>query len=332
MATSSGCLASSTIERVFAGVRCGEMSDRREQAGLLTLTQAATASGIRWYEVADLVELVGSAAAILEGSATFYEDREVALAKALREAVTEDLMPSWMDTLERSLGGGQTRLVTVLDDEYPINLRRIYNRPPFLFVRGALEPSDERSVAVVGTRRASPEGKRQARELASELAQRGVTVVSGLAAGIDTEAHAGAIDAGGRTLAVMGTGIDRIYPADNRDLAARIPDQGALVSQFWPGAPPRAENFPLRNVVSSGIAMGTVVVEANGKSGARMQARLALEHRKRLFLVEPLVLQEEWARAYAQRPGARVVRSVDDVLAVLEAEESAETASQLSFF
>jgi DNA processing protein len=220
----------------------------------------------------------------------------------------------------------------VLDENYPSNLRRVYNRPPFLFVRGTLNPGDERSVAVVGTRKASPEGREQARQLATELARRGVTVVSGLAAGIDTEAHTATLAAGGRTLAVMGTGIDRVYPAENRALAERIPAQGAVVSQFWPGSPPRKENFPLRNVVSSGIAMGTVVVEANGVSGARMQARLALEHGKRLFLVEPLVLQEKWAQDYAKRPGATVVKSVDDVLRVLDAEVVADTAPQLSLF
>jgi DNA protecting protein DprA len=127
-----------------------------------------------------------------------------------------------------------TSLVSVLDDEYPRNLRRIYNRPPFLFVRGALDNTDERSVAVVGTRRASPDGLSQAAHLAGELARRGVTVVSGLARGIDTAAHTAALDAGGRTLAVMGTGIDRVYPAENAELAQRIPEQGALVSQFWP--------------------------------------------------------------------------------------------------
>ena len=128
----------------------------------------------------------------------------------------------------------------------------------------------------------------------------------------------------------MGTGIDGVYPKENVNLAGLIPANGALVSQFWPGAPPRAENFPLRNVVSSGIAMGTVVVEANGRSGARMQARLALEHGKRLFLIEPLVLQEDWARQYATRPGATVVKSVDDVLNVLDAEVAAERSAQLS--
>lgn len=307
------------------------MTDQREQATLLALTETATGTKIHWYDIADLVETAGSVSALVEGTVTLYDEREIAIADELRQGISEAQVDAWSETLERVLADGATRLLTVLDPEYPVNLRRIYNRPPFLFVRGTLNPADERSVAVVGTRKASPEGLRQARQLAGALARRGVTVVSGLAAGIDTEAHTAALDAGGRTLAVMGTGIDRVYPADNRGLAERIPDHGALVSQFWPGAPPRSENFPLRNVVSSGIAMGTVVVEANGRSGARMQARLALEHGKRLFLVEPLVLQEDWARDYAKRPGATVVASVEDVLTVLDTEQVADRAAQLSF-
>ena len=178
------------------------MSDRLERAALLALTEVATAKRIHWYEVADLVELAGSASAVAEGTATFYEDREIALLKALSEGVTEQLIADWSETVDHLLDAGQARLLTVLDEEYPINLRRIYNRPPFLFVRGTLQARDQRSVAVVGTRRASREGRRQARQLATELARLGVTVVSGLAAGIDTEAHTGALDAGGRTVAV----------------------------------------------------------------------------------------------------------------------------------
>jgi DNA processing protein len=148
-----------------------------------------------------------------------------------------------------------------------------------------------------------------------------VTVLSGLALGIDTAAHEATLDTQGRTLAVMGTGIHRIYPAQNRDLADRIVKAGgALVSQFWPDAPPTRWSFPMRNVVMSGMAVGTVVVEASRTSGAKMQARLALEHGKRLFLVESLVMHEDWARKYAERPGATVVQSVDDVLAALETE------------
>ncbi len=320
------------IEHMFASPRPPTMTRRSEQAAVLALTEAATARKAHWYDVSDLLELAGSAIALADGTAALREEREVAIAKALADQVTTAMVEDWHLTLDRLLDESDTRLVTVLDDEYPVNLRRIYNRPPFLFVRGTLDADDKRSVAVVGTRRASTEGLRQARHLASQLARRGVTVVSGLAAGIDTEAHTATLDSGGRTVAVMGTGIDRVYPAENGALAERIAADGALVSQFWPGAPPRAENFPLRNVVSSGIAMGTVVVEANGMSGARMQARLALEHGKRLFLMEPLVLQEQWARDYAQRPGTTVVKSAEDVLAVLEAEEDADRSAQLSLF
>jgi DNA processing protein len=305
------------------------MTDRREEAALLALTEAATTAKVRWYVVADLVEAAGTATAIVERSFSSYDRDDMATATTLADEVSPEMIDRWHATLDEVLDA-ETSLITVLDEHYPANLRRIYNRPPFLFVRGTLNPVDERSVAVVGTRKASPEGLAQARQLATELARRGVTVVSGMARGIDTEAHTAALEAGGRTLAIMGTGIDGVYPRENADLAGRIPAQGALVSQFWPGAPPRAENFPLRNVVSSGIAMGTVVVEANGRSGARMQARLALEHDKRLFLVEPLVLQEDWARQYAARPGATVVKSVDDVLAVLDAGTTAERSAQLS--
>src|SRR5262249_32777276 len=133
------------------------------------------------------------------------------------------------------------KVITILDAEYPGNLRAIYNRPPMLFVKGDLRPEDERAVAVVGTRKPSKEGLSQAHDLAYELTRRQITVLSGLARGIDTAAHTGTLDAGGRTIAVMGTGIDSIYPPENRDLADRILNSGgALVSQFFPDAPPRS--------------------------------------------------------------------------------------------
>ena len=305
------------------------MTDRSEEAALLALTEAATAQKIHWYVVADLIETAGSARGIVERSFSSYDLDDMATASALADELSSEVIERWEAKLDEVLDA-ETWLVTVLDEQYPSTLRRIYNRPPFLFVRGTLDTLDERSVAVVGTRRASPEGLAQARRLATELAGLGVTVVSGLARGIDSEAHTAALEAGGRTLAVMGTGIDGVYPKENANLARRIAAEGALVSQFWPGAPPRAQNFPLRNVVSSGIAMGTVVVEASGRSGARMQARLALEHGKRLFLVKPLVLQEDWARQYATRPGTTVVESVDDVLSVIDRETAAERSAQLS--
>jgi DNA processing protein len=165
--------------------------------------------------------------------------------------------------------------------------------------------------------------------LATELAAQKVTVLSGLARGIDAAAHGSTIDAGGRTVAVMGTGIRKVYPKENEPLAERIvASGGALVSQFWPDAPPTKVSFPMRNVVTSGMAIGTVVIEASATSGAKMQARLALEHGKRLFLVEDLVMHEPWAKRYAERPGTTVVHSVSDILDVLA--EMVRPAEQLT--
>jgi DNA processing protein len=156
-----------------------------------------------------------------------------------------------------------------------------------------------------------------------------VTVISGLARGIDTAAHEAALAAGGRTIAVLGTGIESpIYPAENRELAERMLERGALVSQFRPTAPPTKFSFPMRNVVMSGMSAGTVVVEASSTSGAKMQARLALEHGKPVFLLDSLVTRQAWARDYAERRGARVVRSVDDIVAALTAMQA--PAQQLS--
>jgi DNA processing protein len=218
-------------------------------------------------------------------------------------------------------------LVTVLDQAYPANLRLIPNLPPFLFYRGELRDDDARSVAVVGTRDATEAGISRAAEMSRLLAERGVTVVSGLAKGIDTAAHRAALEAGARTIAVIGTGITRCYPSQNRDLAEAIAGSGALVSQFWPTLPPGRHTFPRRNVVTSGISQGTVVIEATSTSGAKMQARLALEHGKKVFLVRSLVTTQPWAKDYVDRRGAIEVDDVDEVSAQLAAPERVRQAT-----
>lgn len=147
---------------------------------------------------------------------------------------------------------------------------------------------------------------RNARWLAAELGGAGVTVLSGMARGIDTAAHSATLEAGGRTIAVMGTGITRCYPAENANLAERILERGALVTQFWPTAHPARYNFPRRNVVMLGMGQGTVVVEATRTSGAKMQARLALEHGKRVFLLRSLVTSQAWGRDYVGRRALEV--------------------------
>jgi DNA processing protein len=169
----------------------------------------------------------------------------------------------------------------------------------------------------VGTRSASRRGLLAATDFASELSSSGFTVVSGLAAGIDTAAHEATLNTGGRTIAVIGTGLRKSYPAKNASLQSRLSEESAVISQFWPDAPPTRTSFPMRNVVMSGIALATVVIEASGESGARMQARLALEHGRPVFLLRSL-LEHEWARDYAERAGTHVVSSPSEVIAGLE--------------
>jgi DNA processing protein len=204
------------------------------------------------------------------------------------------------------------RLLSLLHEDYPANLRAVHDRPPLVFVGGELRPRDARSVAVIGARSASSEGLELARRIAAHLAAEGYTVVSGLAAGIDTSAHRAALDHGGRTVAVIGTGLNRSYPPENAPLQRTIARHGAVVSRFWPDQPPNRQSFPMRNAVMSGLALATVIVEAGAASGARIQARQALAHGRPVFLLAP-VLKQRWARELAARPGTYVVREPEEI-------------------
>jgi DNA processing protein len=240
-------------------------------------------------------------------------------------------LPALTDRVEAELDAASrigARLVTVLDPGYPLNLRLIPNLPPFLFYRGELKDDDARSVAVVGTRQATEAGIHRAAYMSRLLAEQGVTVVSGLARGIDTAAHRAALDAGARTIAVLGTGITRCYPSENRDLAEAITASGVLVSQFWPTSSPSRYTFPRRNVVTSGISQGTIVIEATSTSGAKMQARLALDHGKKVFLIRSLVTSQPWAKEYVLRRGAIEVADVEDVSNQLAAPERVLRATE----
>ena len=261
---------------------------------------------------------------ILEKSAAAQRSRPV-LRRGLRDRAA--LAERVEEELAAATRAG-ARLVTVLNQDYPANLRLIPNLPPFLFVRGELLEADARSVAVVGTRDASPDGIRRAGRMSRLLAEQGVTVISGLAKGIDTAAHRAALDAGGRTIAVLGTGITKCYPSQNRELAEEITRAGALVSQFWPTRPPGKDTFPRRNVVTSGLSQGTVVIEASSTSGAKMQARLALEHGKKVFLLHSLATKQRWARDYIARRGAIEVADVDEVVKHLAPPERVRQATE----
>jgi DNA processing protein len=307
------------------------MTSPADHISLLALLRI---KGISWSYVAREAQRPDGLEKLLAGrpSEVSVEAKEAAGLLSEHQQMLEDKRAEIEEMLETATRDG-IRYTTVLDADYPVNLRTIFNLPPFLFYRGALLEEDARAVAVVGTREPSDAGLSQADEMARLLAQNGVVVLSGLARGVDTAAHTGCLGVGGRTIAVVGTGIRKVYPAENAELCEEIAQKGAVVSQFWPDAAPTRYAFPRRNVVMSGMAQGTVVIEASATSGAKMQARLALEHGKRVFLLSSLVQQHQWARTYAER-GATVVESVDDILAQLRSpafvRERADERQQLS--
>lgn len=209
------------------------------------------------------------------------------------------------------------KTIRLTDKDYPFLLKETVLPPQLLYIRGAIEPRDKNAVAIVGARVATSEGLKTAYDLAFQLAQSGVTIVSGLAQGIDTEAHKGALDAGGRTIAVLGTGVDIIYPTSNIELSKRIQNggQGAIISEFAPGTPAYPSNFPQRNRIISGLALGTVVVEAREKSGALITARFALEQNRDVFAVPgPIGRPTSYGPNRLIKEGAKIVTAVDDIM------------------
>lgn len=283
------------------------MAEIEERAAVVALVRRG---GAPWNDIADQIATRGSALALLADCAD--ENGQSALfavgdsSRELEDAVKD----------VRAWEAEGMRLLTVLDDEYPLNLRLVREQPPFLFARGTVQ-EEELPVAVVGTRHPSERGVRFASQIAGGLAKRGVTVASGLAQGVDTAAHQAALAEGGRTVAVVGTGLRRAYPSQNARLQAEIADKGLVLSQFWPDAPPTKHSFPMRNAIMSGYCLATVVIEALERSGARMQARIALEHGRHVFLMRSL-LEHQWAKEYAARPNTTVVDAADEVFDGLE--------------
>ncbi len=208
-------------------------------------------------------------------------------------------------------------LVSVLDADYPVNLHAVHDRPALLFLRGTLTPEDERSVAIVGSRHGSAEGLAHARRLATGLSEAGYVIASGLAAGVDAAAHTATLELGRRTLAVIGTGVDRVYPSAHAELQRTIAKRGAVLSCFWPDDTPTRQSFPLRNRVMSGLTRATIIVEASPTSGTRVQARHALAHGRAVFLATKLLAQQ-WARDLAERPGVHVFDTADEIAAMIE--------------
>jgi DNA processing protein len=281
-------------------------SRRDEQAALVALLQAK-ATGTRWSEItADVLE-AGSALEIWHRTVPAALMDPPGELGALEVAAQE--IDSWVKR-------GWT-LTTIFDEGYPSQLREIHQAPPFLFSRGMLVLNDP-AVSVVGSRKASDRGLAIAAEVAHELVSRDLTVLAGLAVGIDTAAHRAALADGGRTVGVIATGIGRIYPPENRGLHEEIASRGLLLSQFWPDAPPQKHTFLMRNATMSGYGLATVVVEAGEHSGARVQARLAVEHGRPVILTNLVVERNDWARALVSRPGVYVASTLSEVIDVVD--------------
>ncbi len=236
---------------------------------------------------------------------------EDGIARSINQARPKlDLDAEW-NNLDR-LG---IRLITHHDKDYPARLKEIHDRPAVLFIKGEIKAEDEWCVSIVGTRQPTIYGRQVAEEMAAGLASSRITVVSGLAKGIDAIAHNAALAAGGRTLAVVGGGLDVIYPPENTDLAKRIVECGALISEYPPGTRPRPENFPRRNRILSGLCLGVLVVEAGEGSGALITSMLALEQNREVFAVPGSILSPASTGTNKLiQDGAKLVRNIGDIL------------------
>ncbi len=207
------------------------------------------------------------------------------------------------------------RAISHKDEGYPERLKQIYDFPPLLFIKGELLPEDEIGVAIVGSRDMTSYGRQVTEELASELVKSGITIISGMARGVDSIAHQAALSAGGRTIAVCAAGLDIIYPPSNSALASKIIRRGAIVSEYAPGTKPRPEYFPRRNRIMSGMALGVLLTEARKESGALITAKLALDYNREVFAV-PGSIYSQGSKGcnWLLQEGAKVVTKANDVL------------------
>lgn len=264
-----------------------------------------------------LLDHFGSPENALKSSRSALE-RVKGVSAAVAEAIGRGAGPE----LDKSLGLIEKHNITVVtfdDPAYPERLKQIHDPPPLLYVKGTLEAADANAVSIVGSRRATHYGKSVAGRLSGDLARMGITVVSGLAYGVDAAAHKGALDAGGRTIAVLGCGVDVVYPRANSKIYERIPASGAIVSEFPMGCQPDAGLFPLRNRIVSGLSLGTLVVEAPRKSGALITARHALEQNREVFAVPGNIFSPYGEGCHRLiKDGAKLVENVYDIISEIE--------------
>lgn len=233
------------------------------------------------------------------------------VAREIKKGPLEKGVEKELSLLERVKG----KILTLNDDHYPARLKEIYDPPPLIYMRGEIQKEDELAVAIVGSRKTTSYGRWITEKIGRDLASHGVTVISGMARGIDSVAHQGAIQGGGRTIAVLGCGIDVVYPPENRSLYDQIIEHGAVLSEFPMGSPPEGGHFPRRNRIISGLSIGTVIVQASADSGSLITANYALEQGREVFAV-PGNVGAEGSRGTNRliKEGAKLVESSEDIL------------------
>jgi len=269
--------------------------------------------GIGYVSFPALVDRFGSPAAVFGASVSDLQQTD-GISRQIAEAIVHfrgwDNVKAELELIRKN----NINIITYQDELYPGQLLNVYDRPPYIYVRGNLS-SEDINLAIVGSRAASTYGKYTTERISRDLALQGVTVVSGMARGIDSSAHRGAITAHGRTVAILGSGLDVIYPPENKKLFADIIENGAAISEFPMGTPPRSTNFPARNRIISGMSYGVVIVEAGEKSGSLITARLALEQGREVFAV-PGSIDSAGSRGTNKliKQGAKLIENTEDIL------------------
>lgn len=241
--------------------------------------------------------------------------------EGIGERLARDILSyDWKEKVKKELSRLEkekenVKVITLLDDLYPSNLKKIYDPPPFLYMRGEIKKEDDRAIAIVGSRKATTYGRLMAERLSKDLASQGITIVSGMARGIDTFSHQGAISARGRTIAVLGCGIDIVYPSENKGLRDKIIESGAVLTEFPFSTPPEGGNFPSRNRIISGLSLGVVIIEATSDSGSLITASSALDQGREVFAV-PGNITSKLSQGTNKliKKGAKLVEDVDDIL------------------
>lgn len=261
-----------------------------------------------------LLERFGTPEAVFQSSMKELlevEGLSAKVAQEIRKGPSEEAVKKEITLVEKA----GAKILTLRDETYPSRLRNIYDPPPLLYLKGELKREDEFSIAIVGSRKTTPYGRWITERISQALARNGLTIVSGMARGVDSVAHWGAISGGGRTIAVLGSGVDVIYPRENRNLYTRIVEQGAVLSEFPMGSPPEGGHFPKRNRIISGLSLGVVVVEAGPESGSLITANYALEQGREVFAI-PGNVGAGGSRGTNRliKEGAKLVESSEDIL------------------